>query len=54
MDINFGIRLEEKFLVPREEELICNRSTEEGIQGLINMQQWSYNAAASDPGRTDT
>lgn len=37
MDIKFGIRLKEKFLVPREEELISNSSAEEGTQHLINM-----------------
>lgn len=51
MDINFGIRLKEKFL---EEELISNSSTEEGTQNLINMWSQLHNTAASDPDRTDT
>lgn len=54
MDINSGGRLEEKFLIPREEELISNRSTEEGIQSLINIQSQLHNTSASDPERTDT
>lgn len=54
MDINFGRRLEEKFLVPREEELISNRSIEERMQSLINIRSQLHNTAASDRERPDT
>lgn len=54
MAINFGMRLEEKFLFPREKELISKRNTEEGIQSLINIRPQLHNKAASDPERTDT